>query len=77
MTKKTDWVKIIAIVLAIYFFVLWAINSFAFEVLEIRCQDEMQDLHYQWENTRMTLVNCYENNLETCKYSIPLTPSLK
>ena len=93
MTEKRDWVKIIAIVLAILFFVLWLLadsestsQAQTNEDLSVVCQQVIQNLtdlceqgkqatldlaNYQWQASFNTLLNCYENNVPKCKYTIP------
>ncbi len=100
MDKKRDWVKIIAIVLAILFFIFWIITGFNSETQEQTNQDisiicnqainntalickqsidnndmlwytNYKSLHFQWQNTFNTLLNCYKNNIPSCDYSLP------
>lgn len=118
MSKKRDWVKIIAICLAIVFFILWILtrsnntqigttceqkitqyeqgNNLTLTLCEqkiteyqqalnqtlslceigknqtvINCNQAYKTLFYQWQSSFNTVLNCYENNVPNCKYSIP------
>ena len=68
MTKQTDWIKIIAIILAILFFMLWVINVSK----NIGCEDTINELHSQWQYAYNTLNNCYKNSIPSCTVDIPI-----
>ena len=69
MGNKTDWAKIIAIVLAVLFLLMW-ILGIGYSVEGI-CETQLKDLHYKWQQTHNTVLNCYENDLSTCNYLVP------
>lgn len=75
MKNKRDWVKIIAMILAILFFLLYVGTEwgarFIIEEQQKICKDELTTLHNNWLQTKTTILNCYENNLATCNYNEP------
>ncbi len=74
MTKKTDWVKRVSIVLAVLFFIMWMLNVFSNiteqSVLK-ECQDSRMQLHKDWQSAYNTLNNCFQNDLSSCNAMIP------
>ncbi len=74
MTKRKDWVKRIAIILAIVFFIMWVVNilnNFTEIQTFDKCETNIKELHTQWQYAYNTLNNCYENNMPSCTVNIP------
>ena len=67
MAIKKDWVKIIAIVLTVLFFLLLVLTNKGAEYLVEECED--RDL--MWQQAVSTLRNCFDNDLAACNYIIP------
>lgn len=72
--KKRDWVKIIAIILAILFLITTILSNIGGNILITECQNNLNDLHYKWQQAYTTAMNCYENNLPSCRVNIPNLP---
>lgn len=72
--KKSDWIKWVAIILAILFFIMWILNiaSNSYEIQQMKdYENKIKDLHNKWTYAYNTLNNCYKNNMPSCEVDIP------
>ncbi len=85
MQQKMDWVKTIAIALAVLFFILWIINvgnnaqevnvnSCNAEIIQLHnsCNAEIRQVFNSWQYAYNTLHNCYTNSMPSCDINVPI-----
>lgn len=78
MARKTDWVKIIAIILAILFFIFWRTSVYISDSYFYECEEQSEEweeaynqLYSDWQDAYTTLNNCYQNGLSVCNVNVP------